>query len=164
MNRPLKQIKSLIKEIEDLKIEGPERLDLPQLTIKYETWYTKALRVVQNLVPERLEDFVSAYKNNRSGPVSYSTYTIQDYLLGIKVNRSSRADYDSALLFRRLILRQVGILSSAIAEQARFGKFPGRVLCRRNFITERSIRPKNFSKWESSFRRAFWPGPSLKTI
>ena len=54
MSHPLKLIKSLIKEIEDLKIEGPERLDLPRLTIKYETWYTNALRVVQNLIPERV--------------------------------------------------------------------------------------------------------------
>ena len=114
MNRPLKQIKSLIKEIEDLKFDGPDRPDLPRLTIKYEAWYTNALRMVQNLIPERLEDFVSAYKNSRSAPVSPSTYTIQDYLLGIKVNRSSRADYDSAVLFRSLILRQVGILSSLL--------------------------------------------------
>jgi hypothetical protein len=114
MKHPLKQIKSLIKEIEDLKIDGPERLDLPQLTIKYETWYTNALRVVQNLIPERLEDFVSAYKNNRSGAIGYSTYTIQDYLLGIKVDRSSKADFNSALLFERLTLRQAGILNSAL--------------------------------------------------
>ena len=114
MSRPLKKIKSLLKEIEDLKIEGPERLDLPQLTIKYETWYTNALRVVQNLIPERLEDFVSAYKNNRSGAIGYSTYTIQDYLLGIKVDRSSKADFNSALLFERLTLRQAGILNSAL--------------------------------------------------
>ena len=114
MKHPLKQIKSLIREIEDLKLEGPDRPELPQLTIKYEAWYTNALRMVQNPVPERLEDFVSAYKNSRSGPVGSSTYTIQDYLLGIKVNRSSRADYDSAVLFRSLVLRQVGILSSLL--------------------------------------------------
>ena len=114
MKHPLKQIKSLIKEIEDLKFEGPERLDLPQLTIRYETWYTNALRLVQNLIPERLEDFVSAYKNNRSGAIGYSTYAIQDYLLGIKVDRSSKADFNSALLFERLTLRQAGILNSAL--------------------------------------------------
>jgi len=48
MKRPLKLIKSLIKEIADLKIDGPEWVGLPRLTIKYETWYTNALRVVQN--------------------------------------------------------------------------------------------------------------------
>jgi hypothetical protein len=114
MHRPVKLIQSLIKEIEDLKLDGPDRPELPQLTIKYEAWYTNALRMVQNLVPERLEDFVSAYKNSRSGPVGSSNYTIQDHLLGIKVNRSSRAEYDSTVLFRSLVLRQVGILSSLL--------------------------------------------------
>ena len=114
MHRPVKLIQSLIKEIEDLKLDGPDRPHLPQLTIKYEAWYTNALRMVQNLIPERLEDFVSAYKNSRSGPIGSSNYTIQAYLLGMKVNHSTRADYDSTVLFRSLILRQVGILSSVI--------------------------------------------------
>ena len=117
MKRPRKLIKSLIKEMENLKLDGPDGLVLRQLTIKYEAWYTNALRIVQNLVPERLEDFVSAYKNNRNAPISYSSYTIQDYLLGIKADRSSKADYNSNVLFRRLILRQVGILSSALRDR-----------------------------------------------
>ncbi len=62
MQRPLKLIKSLIKEMEGLKVEGPDKFDLPQLAVNYEAWYTKALVIVQNLMPERLEDFVSAYK------------------------------------------------------------------------------------------------------
>jgi hypothetical protein len=114
MYPPLKNIKSLIKEIEGLKTEGPEKIDLPLLTIKYEAWYTKALPVVQKQIPERLEDFVSAYKRDRSGAVNESTYTIQDYLLGIKANPSSKADSNYALLLQRLILRQVGILSSLL--------------------------------------------------
>jgi hypothetical protein len=114
MYLPLKKIKSLIKDAEALKTEGPEKLDLALLTIKYEAWYTKALPVVQKQIPERLEDFVSAYKRNRSAAVNESTYTIQDYLLGIKANPSSKADFNYALLGQRLILRQVGILSSLL--------------------------------------------------
>jgi hypothetical protein len=120
-----KQIKSLIKEMEDLKFEGPERLAFPHLTIKYEIWYTKALRVVQLLVPERLEDFVSAYKKENSDGVSYSSYTIQDYLLGIKGNHSPKAELNPELLFQRLILRQVGILSSALQDKPVPEETPG---------------------------------------
>jgi hypothetical protein len=115
MKRPLKLIKSLIKEMEGLKLDGPEKPALSQLTIIYETWYTRALRVVQNLVPERLEDFVSAYKSNRSAPLSRSSYTIQDYLLGIKVSLAPY--FESDLLVQRLIQRQLGILSSALRDR-----------------------------------------------
>jgi hypothetical protein len=114
MNRPMKQIKSLVKEIEDLKLEDPEKFDLPLMTVKYEAWYTKALPVVQKQIPQRVEDFVSAYKRDRTGAINESTYTIQDYLLGIKANPSSKADSNYASLGRRLILRQVGILSSLL--------------------------------------------------
>ena len=88
MHRPLKQIKSLLREIEDLSAEGSGKLDLPQLTVNYEAWYTKALVIVQNLIPERLEDFVSAYKKTRSEPINFSNYSIQDYLMGIKLDHS----------------------------------------------------------------------------
>ena len=115
MNRPLKLIRSLIKEMEGLKFDGSNRPELPHLTMQYETWYTKALRVVQNGIPERLEDFVSTYKSNRTGLPRPSSYTIQDYLMGIKVMPST--DCNSDLLFQRLILRQAAILSSALKER-----------------------------------------------
>ena len=38
MKPPLKHIKSLLKEIQDLITQGPEKLGLPQLTINYEIW------------------------------------------------------------------------------------------------------------------------------
>jgi len=114
--RHLKQIKSLINEIGSLKIEGADKPDLPALTIIYEAWYSKSLRIVQNLIPERLEDFVSAYKHSRSSPVNFINYSIQDFLMGFKVDHPSEQDY-GLVLVKRLILRQVGILSSALKDR-----------------------------------------------
>lgn len=117
MRRPLKLIRSLLKEIEGLRLDGPDRPDMPALIIFYEAWYTKALNIVQNLIPDRLEDFVSAYKQNRTAPPTFSNYSIQDYFLGIKVEKSSIAEFNPGRLFKQLVLRQAGILSSALRSQ-----------------------------------------------
>ena len=54
---------------------------------KYHEWYNEALSVIKQLIPERLEDFKSYYKIEKRKDLSYETYTISDYLIGlVKIN------------------------------------------------------------------------------
>jgi hypothetical protein len=48
---------------------------------KYQSWYTKALRAVQHLASDRLNEFRGYYEiDPKRKSLSYGTYVIQDYL------------------------------------------------------------------------------------
>ena len=49
----------------------------------YDLWYSKAIIIVKQLVPERFDDFKNQYKNEKRKEIKYSTYTISDALRGI---------------------------------------------------------------------------------
>lgn len=51
----------------------------------YDEWYSEALAIIRQLMPYRLEDFISLYKNEKRKKLDEDTYTISDYLHGIKV-------------------------------------------------------------------------------
>ena len=50
---------------------------------KYNGWYNEALCVIKQLAPERLDDFKSYYKLEKRKELSYETYTISDYMIGL---------------------------------------------------------------------------------
>jgi hypothetical protein len=62
--------------------------NLPNPRASYEPWYSEALALVAQLLPEREDDFKSYYspKGNRKD-ILYSNYTIGDYLRGTTVRR-----------------------------------------------------------------------------
>ena len=47
----------------------------------YQRWYSEALRVVEQLLPERYDEFRELYRMNKP-PVGRSTYTISEYVQG----------------------------------------------------------------------------------
>ena len=49
----------------------------------YDLWYTKALNIVKNILPDRENDFIALYKNEKRRAVSYDNYTISDALKGL---------------------------------------------------------------------------------
>jgi len=49
----------------------------------YQGWYTRALGAIQQLTPERLDEFVQLYRVGKRTGYSMSTYGISDFLLGI---------------------------------------------------------------------------------
>lgn len=53
----------------------------------YHAWYNESLALIKQLMPERLEDFVSLYllPKRKDSEISYLTYTISDYLVGLVV-------------------------------------------------------------------------------
>ncbi|MDG4884941.1 hypothetical protein [Mesorhizobium sp. WSM4884] len=66
-----------------------ELKNLPNVRSSYQGWYSEALALVSQLIPEREDDFRSYYapKGTRKD-LSYANYTMSDYLRGISATRA----------------------------------------------------------------------------
>jgi hypothetical protein len=53
----------------------------------YQAWYSKALPVVKQILPERYQEFIEQYKLEKRKEIDFLTYTISDYLIGLRVTR-----------------------------------------------------------------------------
>ncbi len=63
---------------------------------EYQRWYTKAYRVISQIIPERLSEFESLYKADpKRKELSYSNYTISDYLINIVNGNRTRGPEDA---------------------------------------------------------------------
>src|SRR3990172_673216 len=52
----------------------------------YQVWYTKALPVVKQVLPDRYQEFVDQYQaSQKRKEIDFLTYTIGDYLIGLRV-------------------------------------------------------------------------------
>lgn len=49
----------------------------------YEIWYSEAFQVVKQLLPDRLKDFESCYKDNKRKQVNFLTYSVYDAVIGL---------------------------------------------------------------------------------
>ena len=57
---------------------------LPNFNKEYERWYSESLALLRQLLPDRVDNFVSFYEKPKGRKeLSYGTYVIQDYLQGI---------------------------------------------------------------------------------
>ena len=75
------------------KVVGKEksmsRLDkLPDFKSDYQSWYSEALALIKQVLPDRLNDFVSHYEypGNRK-EITFGNYMIRDYLQGLRIVR-----------------------------------------------------------------------------
>jgi hypothetical protein len=59
------------------------------LHMRYQTWYSKTLPVIRQLLPERYQEFQDQYKleKRKEKEIDFLTYTISDYLIGLQVTR-----------------------------------------------------------------------------
>jgi hypothetical protein len=78
----------------------------------YEKWYTEALYVLKQMLPERLDDFIKLYKNDKRKETNFSTYTMSDYLIGVKVTHGIHTIAEPKAGLPKFEL-QKGILESA---------------------------------------------------
>jgi hypothetical protein len=63
--------------------------NLPAFNVSYEAWYSEALTVIKQLLPDRLQDFKEHYEAPRNRKeISFATYRIQDALKRLRVTRS----------------------------------------------------------------------------
>ena len=63
----------------DINADGKSK-DLGYFISYYERWYSKSLIIVKQFAPDRLDDFILFYKNNKRKTIDVSTYTISDAL------------------------------------------------------------------------------------
>ncbi len=84
----------------------------------YQRWYSEAVAVVRQLLPQRLNEFEALYRGEprrKPSDINVATFTIQDYLTGVRVAPDiygKKAFDDVAAVFMRL-KTQFLILESA---------------------------------------------------
>jgi len=80
----------------------------------YQLWYSRSLRVVEQLLPDRYAEFVSLYRvERRKSPPDVETYGVADYIAGITVTRLGTPDFDNREVALRKVSQQIAILGSA---------------------------------------------------
>lgn len=100
---------------DNLKNElNKQGITLPNVMLEYDTWYSEALRVVKQIIPDRLNDFIKQYKNEKRKEVDFLTYGISDYLIGLRTTKG----FDAAVVVDRAaalpkMQNQSSILKSA---------------------------------------------------
>lgn len=88
------------------------KINLPIFELEYESRYSEALRVVKQIIPDRVEDFVKQYKNEKRKEVDFLTYCISDYLLGLRISRLGDVITNKSAALPKMQI-QVSILKSA---------------------------------------------------
>ena len=80
---------------------------LPGFRSKYQSWYSEAKTLIQQVLPGRLDDFVAYYEVPKSRKtITYASYRVADSLIGIR--RSSIGPASAIPLF----VQQIAILES----------------------------------------------------
>lgn len=98
------------------KTKEQRATDFIKRPYEYQSWYTRALPVVKQLLPDRLSEFEELYigKSNRK-EINASNYTISDFLTGISVTRGALSEpvFDTKAVFIMKFQQQKAILESA---------------------------------------------------
>lgn len=82
---------------EALKLPAEKKKDafkkIPSFNVAYEAWYSEAIVVVRQLLPDRLQDFRDHFEvpKNRKD-ITYASYRIQDALNGLRVTRGGGSE------------------------------------------------------------------------
>lgn len=95
INRGVSLQRGLYNELKDEYKEAFAKLDDESKKLflnakfkeNYHAWYNESLALIKQLMPERLEDFVSLYRlpKRKDSEITYLTYTISDYLVGLVI-------------------------------------------------------------------------------
>lgn len=98
---------ALANEVVDNKAEREKlkkyieenKLTLPDFRSEYEKWYSEALEVIRQVLPSRYDDFARLYKDEKRKDVSYLTYTMSDYMIGLQTTRGLDVVVDTKAAF-----------------------------------------------------------------
>lgn len=104
----LKQGNAVLKKFQDTE-------KLPEVRIDYQSWYSKALKVMQLLAPDRYEEFRRYYEADpKRKSLGYGTYVIHDYIKGVAPGAYHLQDFDTRGQAALGMYNQVIILASVI--------------------------------------------------
>ena len=82
-------------------------------TFEYQPWYTRALPVIRDILPDRYDEFVSLYAGGPRKQMDLSNYRISDYLHGLGLAQGGELLFEPKEVFLSLFYQQLSILSSA---------------------------------------------------
>lgn len=85
---------------------------------KYEGWYTISRKVVEQIIPERVDTFCDQYARAKNTKLTANDFRINDYLLGRIIANSNKFDCDNRaqtiFLVTKLLKTQIAILAAAL--------------------------------------------------
>ncbi len=111
-----KELDTLYKEGAKLVVDFQKKEE-KQFQYDYQRWYTKALKSVASLAPDRHAEFRSYYEvDPKRKSLGYGTYVIQDYLKGVAPNSYSHPGFDTRAEVVKCSFNQLTILN-AIGER-----------------------------------------------
>lgn len=109
-----KEFADLIKKLEPLLKLTKSNDDILKFGTKYQIWYTKALKLVEVLAPDRLDEFIGYYRIDPKRKVTDAgNYVLQDYIKGIGARTHlGEPLWDTNNLAGILLYNQIQILTS----------------------------------------------------
>ncbi|MFZ1007054.1 MAG: hypothetical protein WAN65_09465 [Candidatus Sulfotelmatobacter sp.] len=109
------EIDALYREGANLAMAFQKKKD-KQFRYDYQSWYTKALRVVASLAPDRLAEFRGYYEiDPKRKLLSYGTYVIQDYIKNVAPSGYQYQNFDSRGQALICFFNQITIFKSILA-------------------------------------------------
>lgn len=77
---------------EALKLTGDKKKEyfknLPSFNVVYESWYSEAIAIIKQILPDRLQDFKDHFETPKGRKdITFASYRIQDALKGLRVTR-----------------------------------------------------------------------------
>ena len=64
--------------------------NLPSFDVEYQSWYSEALALLRQILPDRVADFFRHYEKPKTRKdITYESYRIEDYLQGLNVTRGA---------------------------------------------------------------------------
>ena len=115
------------------QVTEERRKSLPDVRREYQAWYSEALTVIRQLLPDRVEDFIDYYKSLKPRKeLNSSTYRITDYLQRITATQGTRqiVGFDAAV---SLLEQQVNIVKS-LKQRFQSSLFDIRALAQADFF------------------------------
>ncbi len=77
---------------EELRERGENVFKKLPFSAEYQAWYSEAGALIRQLLPDRLDDFTSYYEKPKTRKeVTYESYRISDYLMGLRITRTGFA-------------------------------------------------------------------------
>jgi hypothetical protein len=87
--------------------------NLPDFASTYQAWYSESLSLLRQLLPERVDNFVSFYEKPKGRKeINNGNYVIQDYLQGLTVSQYGKTVVDTIAALPQF-RQQLAILKAA---------------------------------------------------
>lgn len=86
---------------------------LPNFKKRYQEWYSEALALIRQLLPDRLDDFIRHYEKpkGRKDNINFESYRIEDALQNLETRRNGQLIADNKAAISH-IEQQIAILES----------------------------------------------------